>query len=173
MASVGGGKTIGRSNSVLMMTNNIVGVGMLALPVLVQQAGWLVTVAMILVFGVMSSFAATMLVEAISLIPVSAPPAVPAVSAARVRLPIADSRPQGNGHFQQRVEFTTAVGWYFGQRWYRITLVLFNVSLVFGNLASIVVSAQVRLVSESALRSAPSRSDDDAHARRPSRACRR
>lgn len=79
-------------------------------------------------------------------------------------------RLQGNGHFQQRVEFTTAVGWYFGQRWYCITLVLFNVSLVFGNLASIVVSAQVRRGADPFT---PSRSSDDAHIRRPSRARRR
>lgn len=51
---------------------------------------------------------------------------------------------QGNRQFHQRIEFTTAVGWYFGPRWYYATLVLFNVSLVLGNLASIVVSAQVR-----------------------------
>lgn len=69
-AAVGGGKTIGFGDSVYLFLNTIMGVGMLALPVLFQQAGWLPPTLSILVFMVISSFSATMLCESIALIPV-------------------------------------------------------------------------------------------------------
>jgi amino acid permease len=91
---------------------------MLAIPIIFQQAGWLAPTVMLIVMGLVATFSATMICEAMSLIP-------------------------GNSNFQRRVEFTTAVKYYFNQRWYLVSQVLLNVCLQVQIIVGIIVSAQV------------------------------
>lgn len=62
----------------------------------------------------------------------------------RAALTETPGRAQGNRNYQQRIEFTTAVRWWFGDRAYVAAQVLFNASLLLANIANIVVCAQVR-----------------------------
>lgn len=81
-----GAPSIGYWNSVLLMVNNVVGVGLVSLPALFQQAGWLPASCMLLVFMCLAACASVMLCEALALIP-------------------------GNERFQKQIEYTGAVKW--------------------------------------------------------------
>lgn len=59
-----GAKTIGFWSSCCLNLNNVMGAAIVALPLVNQQAGWLTPTVCILFVFVVSSFAATMLVEA-------------------------------------------------------------------------------------------------------------
>ena len=86
-----GEKTIGSFGSIVLLINNVTGPGMLLLPVLFQQAGWLVPVGALVVVGGVSTLACCCLVEAVS------------------RLP-------GNKGFERRAEFYNVFHFYFGDR---------------------------------------------------------
>jgi amino acid permease len=98
--------------------NNIHGTGVLAIPIIYQQAGWVVPTLMLLLMSLVATFSGTLLCEAMSLIP-------------------------GNDNFQRRVEFATCVKYYFSRRWYLASQVLFNVCLQVQLVAGIIVSASV------------------------------
>jgi hypothetical protein len=89
-----------------------------ALPLVNQQAGWITPTLCILFVFLISSFAATMLVEAMQRVP-------------------------GNGALTERWEFCALVGHYFGPRAQTLTSVLYNISLQSTNVAAMIVSAQV------------------------------
>lgn len=84
--------------SCVLNFNNITGPAVIVLPLLFQQAGWLVPTVGMLVMWVCSSFAATMLTESMQRIP-------------------------GNHEFQHRYEYSTLVRHYFGDRWYLLAQV--------------------------------------------------
>lgn len=88
-----------------------------AIPIVFQQAGWIPTTIALLFFMVVSCLASTMLCEAISCIP-------------------------NNQQFDERIEFTTAVKHFYGQRWHKIFQVFLNVTVQCYNIASIVICAQ-------------------------------
>jgi hypothetical protein len=113
-----GAKTIGFWSSCCLNLNNVMGAAIVALPMVNQQAGWLTpTICIVFVF-VVSSFASTMLVEAMQRIP-------------------------GNAHLTQRWEFCAVVGHYHGPRAQRICSWLYNISLQSTNVAAMIVSAQL------------------------------
>ena len=94
------------------------GAAIVALPLVNQQAGWVTPTICILFVFVISSFASTMLVEAMQRIP-------------------------GNSGLTQRWEFCAIVGHYFGDKAQSFTAVLYNVSLQSTNVAAMIVSAQI------------------------------
>ncbi|KAL6044765.1 hypothetical protein QOT17_023147 [Balamuthia mandrillaris] len=112
-----GTKTIGVLSSYVFIINQIYGPGVLAIPIVFQQAGLLVSLATMALFTVLSSLASCMLCEGIA------------------RLP-------GNDRFQLRVEYANAVRHYFGRAWHFVFQVFLNVSLQTMNVASIIICAQ-------------------------------
>lgn len=113
-----GAKTIGFWSSCCLNLNNVMGAAIVALPLVNQQAGWITPTFCILFVFIVSSFAATMLVEAMQRIP-------------------------GNSSFDQRWEFCSIVGHYFGARSEFAASILYNISLQSTNIASMIVSAQI------------------------------
>ncbi len=111
-------------------------------PLCFQQAGWFTPTLAIMITFVLSSFAATMLCEAMQMIP-------------------------GNKNFEKRYglchgcwvlplelmcrlavfsyEFATTVQYYWGYKWYYVFQILYTVSMQFLNIAAMIISAQVGL----------------------------
>jgi amino acid permease len=117
-SSAFGAKTISYAGSCCLNLNNVMGAAIVALPLVNQQAGWLTPTLCILFVFVVSSFASTMLVEAMQRIP-------------------------GNRKLTQRWEFCAVVGHYFGPRVQMVTSWVYNASLQSTNIAAMIVSAQV------------------------------
>lgn len=113
-----GKKTIGLLSGIILNVNNLVGPGVLAIPLVFQQAGWLPCVAILLVVASIASFSATYLAEVMTIIP-------------------------GNEHFEQRREYSTIVKYFFGTTWYYVTQVFYNATLTTMNIPQIIVTAQV------------------------------
>ncbi|EGD76432.1 hypothetical protein PTSG_07549 [Salpingoeca rosetta] len=113
-----GGKTIGFWGSFCLNLNNCMGPAMVLLPLLNQQAGWVMPTIALAIMFVLSSLAATMLCEAMQRIP-------------------------GNFTFEHRFEFATVVKHYYGKRWYIVFQVLYNISLQAFNIAAMIISAEV------------------------------
>jgi amino acid permease len=113
-----GAKTIGYWSSCCLNLNNVMGAAIVALPLVNQQAGWITPTLCILFVFLISSFAATMLVEAMQRVP-------------------------GNSALTERWEFCALVGHYFGPRAQTLASVLYNISLQSTNVAAMIVSAQV------------------------------
>ena len=146
-------QVIGVWGSWVLNVNNIMGPGMVALPLAYQQSGWLIPTIVLFTAFVLSSFSATMLCEAMQKIP-------------------------GNADFGMRFEFATTVRHYWGghpvpscfaraaklagaRGWsalssamaaahefcqngaYYVAQILVNVCLQSLNVASIIVGAQV------------------------------
>jgi hypothetical protein len=78
---------------------------------------WVMT-AMLIFFTALTSFACTMLTEAMALIP-------------------------GNERFQKRIEFSNLVHILFGQKLYIAQQICYNLAMQSLNIASIIVTAQV------------------------------
>lgn len=112
-----GSKTIGFFGGFALLVNNMSGPGMMQIPYIFQQAGWLPPLVCLIVVCIVATLSSTMLCEAMSAIP-------------------------GNEHFEDRVELTTLAKFFFGRWGFYITLFLFVLSLQAVNVASIVVSAQ-------------------------------
>mmetsp|Transcript_40380 Transcript_40380/g.126368 ORF Transcript_40380/g.126368 Transcript_40380/m.126368 type:complete len:321 (-) Transcript_40380:852-1814(-) len=113
-----GAKHIGLLGSIALTVNNISGAGMLQLPAIVQGAGWLPLVVMVLICWVASSFCAALLADAISRIP-------------------------GNKEYTRPIEYSTAFRFYLGERWFYATQATYFLSLFLQNVAAIVSTAQV------------------------------
>jgi amino acid permease len=97
-----GTKRIGIMASFMFVINQIFGPGALAIPIVYQQAGVIPTIAIMTVFMCVSSFASTMLVDAMARVP-------------------------GNHAFDERMEFSPLVKHYFG----RVAHFLFQILLYF------------------------------------------
>ena len=113
-----GGKTIGTFGAVVLVANNVVGPGMLELPLLFQQAGWLPTTISCFVVAMLSATAACFFCDAFALLP-------------------------GNEKFQQRAEFNAPFKHHFGETVDRIVHVAYFLTIQCQNIASIVQTAQV------------------------------
>lgn len=113
-----GQKTISFFGSCVLTVNNVAGPGMLGIPLVFQQAGWLVPILILCTIYIVSSFASTMICETMNLVP-------------------------GNSHYQERLEFSTVIKHYFGVKAYYVCQLFYNLSLTTMNIASILVSAQV------------------------------
>jgi hypothetical protein len=113
-----GGKTIGAFGSFCLMVNNVSGPGMLALPIVFQQAGWLFPTVMLVFMCITSSLAGTFLCDTIARVP-------------------------GNSDFGKRVEFETIFSVFMGKGYGVLAQILFVACLMAQCLASIVQAAQV------------------------------
>eukprot|EP01116_Phalansterium_solitarium_P002004 TRINITY_DN11864_c0_g1_i1.p1 TRINITY_DN11864_c0_g1~~TRINITY_DN11864_c0_g1_i1.p1 ORF type:complete len:512 (+),score=139.81 TRINITY_DN11864_c0_g1_i1:206-1741(+) len=112
-----GEKEIGSWLSIIFIVNQIYGPGVLSIPIVFQQAGWVVVVLALTFFLVVSALASTLVCDAITMIP-------------------------GNKNYERRIEFTTAVQYYFGRKWHLVFQLFLNITLQVYNIASIVVCAQ-------------------------------
>ena len=99
-----GSKTLGFFSSVVIVTNNILGPGVLVLPSVYQEAGWVVPTVVLLLICVGSGFAATFLVDTMARVP-------------------------ENGRFQRRIEFVNIFEEFWGVKGMYIAQVLPFVSV--------------------------------------------
>jgi len=111
-----GNKTLGRFFSFIFIINQIYGPGVLAIPIVFQQGGWLVTTVVLGLFAIISSFSATLLTEALSMIP-------------------------GNKKFDKHIEFSGMVKFFYGKSWYVVFQVFLNICMQSYNIASIIICA--------------------------------
>ncbi|KYQ88837.1 hypothetical protein DLAC_10639 [Tieghemostelium lacteum] len=112
-----GEKTISQWASFIFIVNQIYGPGVLSISIGFQQSGWVLTMVSLTLFLIVSCLASTLLCEAVSLIP-------------------------GNRQFDKHIEYSGAVRYYFGKRYYFIFQILNNLCLQAYNIASIVICAQ-------------------------------
>jgi hypothetical protein len=95
------------------------GPALVGIPVVIQHGGWLPVAVLVVLMIIISSVSAMCLSEAMSYYDWP-----------------------NNAKFQQRVELTTLVQYYFGSAAYRTSLVVLNVGLLSLNIASVIASAQ-------------------------------
>eukprot|EP01113_Clastostelium_recurvatum_P042896 TRINITY_DN7000_c0_g1_i1.p1 TRINITY_DN7000_c0_g1~~TRINITY_DN7000_c0_g1_i1.p1 ORF type:complete len:499 (-),score=171.10 TRINITY_DN7000_c0_g1_i1:74-1570(-) len=112
-----GNKSLNTFYSLVFIINQIYGPGVLSIPIVFQQAGWLPTTLVLAAFTFISSFSATLLAESLSLIP-------------------------GNKNYDRHIEYTVAIKYFYGKKWYVMFQVFLNITLQSYNIASIVVCAQ-------------------------------
>jgi hypothetical protein len=112
-----GVKSIGTFLSFIFVINQIYGPGVLAIPLVYAQSGLVLTFFMVTFFLLVSSLAATCLAQAIASIP-------------------------DNRQYQQRVEFGTAVEYYYGHKWHVAFQICLNITVQAYNIASVVICAQ-------------------------------
>ncbi|PRP80111.1 hypothetical protein PROFUN_12265 [Planoprotostelium fungivorum] len=116
-SDLGGGKDIGFFGGITLLTNSITGPGLVTIPLLFQQAGWVSPLLCMIIIAGISCLAAIMLCSAMEKVP-------------------------GNERFKGRVEFS-AVAKEFLPIWaYRVTIFLLILSLLAVFISSVVVSAQ-------------------------------
>jgi len=113
-----GAKRIALFGSIVCVANNIAGPGMVVLPRVYQEAGWVVPSAVLVVVCVASSLAATYLVDAMARIP-------------------------GNSRFQRRIEFVNIFDEYWGATGMQIAQAMFIINMMAQTVSSIVANAQV------------------------------
>eukprot|EP00466_Bigelowiella_natans_P004758 jgi/Bigna1/88048/estExt_fgenesh1_pg.C_270144 len=119
--------TISFIGSIVILFNNNAGPGMLALPVVFQQAGIVPTLTLLTIFCSLSALSATMLCESVDIL-----------HRIRTRYPHLCG---GLGDLQ-RYEFSNIVRFFYGDFWYSICQVAYYLSLQSINMASIIVCAQ-------------------------------
>ncbi|GAB5362072.1 hypothetical protein AAMO2058_000767100 [Amorphochlora amoebiformis] len=112
--------------SIVILFNNMAGPGMLALPVVFQQAGLIPTVILLTLFSGLSALSATMLCESIDIL-----------KKLRQRFPDADW-----GFHDTKLEFSNIVRYFYGDGWYSLCQVAYILSLQSINMAAIIVCAQ-------------------------------
>eukprot|EP01112_Ceratiomyxa_fruticulosa_P016454 TRINITY_DN497_c0_g1_i1.p1 TRINITY_DN497_c0_g1~~TRINITY_DN497_c0_g1_i1.p1 ORF type:complete len:500 (+),score=75.63 TRINITY_DN497_c0_g1_i1:263-1762(+) len=112
-----GNKSLNFFYSLIFIINQIYGPGVLAIPIVFQQGGFVITTIVLGAFTIISSFSATLLCEALSMIP-------------------------GNRTFDKHIEYTVAVKYYYGKKWYIMFQLFLNVTIQSYNIASIVICAQ-------------------------------
>eukprot|EP00118_Oscarella_pearsei_P006408 m.28864 g.28864 ORF g.28864 m.28864 type:complete len:583 (+) comp31085_c0_seq2:86-1834(+) len=115
-----GGKKIGFAASFVLNINNSMGPAMVLLPLLNQSAGWLTPSLALVIFFLFSTFAGTMLCEAMQRIP-------------------------GNRNFeaQPRYEFATTVQHYYGKVAYVFFQIFYVISLQAFNIVGMIIAAQM------------------------------
>ncbi|RKP12372.1 hypothetical protein BJ684DRAFT_1466, partial [Piptocephalis cylindrospora] len=100
-----------------LLIGSMTGPGLVMIPLLFQQAGWLTPTLCFLVASILSSIASSFVCEAMNAIP-------------------------GNAKFEKQVEFATLMEMYFGRRWRAVAHLWLYASLQSTNIASIIISAQ-------------------------------
>ncbi len=98
-------KRITLFGSIVCVANNIAGPGMVVLPRVYQEAGWVVPSAVLVLVCVASSLAATYLVDAMARIP-------------------------GNSRFQRRIEFVNIFDEYWGPNGMRVAQFMFIINMM-------------------------------------------
>ncbi|PRP75746.1 hypothetical protein PROFUN_09170 [Planoprotostelium fungivorum] len=115
--AVGGEKNIGFYGGVMLMVNSITGPGLLIVPLLFQQAGYVTPLLTMFLIGGVSWLSAVMLCAAMERVP-------------------------GNQQFKGRVEFTGVAKAFFPHWLYIITVFLLMASIISSFIPAVVVSAQ-------------------------------
>jgi hypothetical protein len=110
-------KTIGWLGSISLLSNNIVGPGLITVPLLYQTCGWLIPTVAFLFYALLATLASLFTVEAMQSIP-------------------------GNRRFKGIVEFSTLVSFYFGKKTQYLFQMILFMALQATNIASIIISAQ-------------------------------
>jgi hypothetical protein len=157
-----GGKVITLTGGIALLLNNATGPGLVQIPLLFQQSGWLPSVAMFLSSFALSVLSALMLVEATSRIPGDCLSRVPDTSAPLPHQPAKRTPPQilqpmliqqpppspppppsaGNATFDKRMEFA-AITRYYCPRWlHLLIMVVFVVAFQASNISAIILSSQ-------------------------------
>jgi len=113
-----GHKTIGPVASLILLFNNLSGPGVVGLPLLFQQAGWMVPSICMILIAVTTWLASSMLCEAMRYYP------------------------QNRG-YNSRIEFSTLTKYYFGHKFYIFSQLVFIFALQSVNVAGIIETAQV------------------------------
>mmetsp|Transcript_7988 Transcript_7988/g.18213 ORF Transcript_7988/g.18213 Transcript_7988/m.18213 type:complete len:574 (-) Transcript_7988:33-1754(-) len=113
-----GCKTISFRGSVVLTVNNISGAGMLTLPQVFQQSGWVLPILTFALICVASSLAATFLTDSIARIP-------------------------GNSRFDRRIEFACVFEEFFGPRMKRVAQIMLIICLFSQILSGIIATSQV------------------------------
>ena len=98
-------KRIALFGSIVCVANNIAGPGMVVLPRVYQEAGWVVPSAVLVIVCVSSSLAATYLVDTMARIP-------------------------GNARFQRRIEFVNIFEEYWGTGGLRVAQAMFIINMM-------------------------------------------
>ncbi|KAK5667534.1 hypothetical protein QVD99_006123 [Batrachochytrium dendrobatidis] len=111
-------KNIGYIGSVSLLLTSITGPGIVIIPTIFQNAGWLIPVLAFIFIGVLAGFACLFIIEACSIFP-------------------------GNDRFQRNIEFTVLVHQFYGRNWYYAMIFILYGSLQSTNIASIIGCAQV------------------------------
>ena len=110
-------RNVGLVGGVSLLLTSITGPGLVILPYVFQQSGWVLPSLAIVAIGVLSAVAGLFVVEAVSRFP-------------------------GNDAFERNVEFTVMVHQFYGRYWYYAFIFVLYGSLQSVNIASIVGSAQ-------------------------------
>ena len=113
-----GQKSLGFFSSVVVVVNNIAGPGMLVLPMVYQEAGWVVPTAVLVLICVASAFAAIFLVDALARVP-------------------------SNGHFQRRIEFVNIFEEWWGSKGMYWANLMFIMNMMTQIMSAIVSNSQV------------------------------
>lgn len=113
-----GVKTIGSVTGAALLMNNMMGVGIPLLPTLLQEAGFVTPIVVLVLVATISGLAATMLTEAMKYIP-------------------------GNRNFDDRIEYASLCKFYLGNGPYWLIQVILNMSLLSVNILSILETVQV------------------------------
>jgi hypothetical protein len=155
-----GGKVITLTGGVALLLNNATGPGLVQIPLLFQQSGWLPSVAMFISSFALSVLSALMLVEATSRI---AGATHPAHTGTLAHTRHTHTRIPGNATFDKRVEFAaitrfhlppspppapaahcaTPTPRYYCPRWlHRLIMIVFVVAFQASNISAIILSSQ-------------------------------
>ena len=110
-------KSLNFGYSFIFIINQIYGPGVLAIPIVFQQSGLILTALFLVAFCVISSLSSTLLCQAIALIP-------------------------GNARYDRRFEFSSCIRYYWPRPLHRLSSLLLNITIQSYNLASIVICAQ-------------------------------
>ena len=112
-------KSLNFTYSFIFIINQIYGPGVLAIPIVFQQSGLILTILFLTLFCIISSLASTLLCQSIALIP-------------------------GNARYDRRFEFSSCIAYYWHSQpaLTRLSSVLLNITIQSYNLASIVICAQ-------------------------------
>jgi hypothetical protein len=113
-----GGKTLGSFSSIVIVVNNIAGPGMLVLPRVYKEAGWVLPSLVLALICVGSGLAAVFLVDTMARVP-------------------------ENGRFQRRIEFVNIFEEFWGPKGMYIAQVGFIMNMMAQICSSIVSNAQV------------------------------
>ncbi len=113
-----GSKTIGNIGSFALLTNNITGPGLVVLPVIYGQCGWLPTTLLIFMCMLIAGFTSMLACESMAMIP-------------------------GNRFFQGRVEFGYLAKRILSPGLYQVMFWIFIFNLLTTNISAVIESSQV------------------------------
>ncbi|KAJ3004699.1 hypothetical protein HKX48_001096, partial [Thoreauomyces humboldtii] len=110
-------KNAGFTGGISLLVSSVTGPGILTIPLLFQQAGWLLPVVCFAAISFLAALGCLFLIESMTYFP-------------------------GNEKFQRNVELTVLVHQFYGRKWYYMMHIVLYGSLQSFNIASIISAAQ-------------------------------